>query len=252
MDDNEAARNAAKKEMAMMQMMSGASANDKKAMVEQAMAANVMSALKVVEAKMDEDIEQLNKMEEMGETELDLLRDRRKEAMKKAAAKRQEWRANGHGEYKEVRGEKDFFREVKGEEKAVVHFFRSSTIRCNIVDRHLSDLSKTHLETKFLKVDAEKSPFLVERLHIWMMPSILIIKNGKTDHTITGFEEFGGTDDFSTRMVEYVLGNHGALNYSGPPPEDPTDDGSVHVSRFSKRAVRTKKGNLEEDADWWD
>ena len=114
MDENEAARSAVKREMAAMQMMGGGSATDQKAMVEQAIAANVMSALKVVEEKMDADIEALNKMEDMGESELDALRDRRKAAMRKAAAKRQEWRANGHGEYKEGERRKGLFQRAKG------------------------------------------------------------------------------------------------------------------------------------------
>lgn len=41
-------------------------------------------------------------------------------------------------------------------------------------------------------MNVEKSPFLVERLQIWCMPSIVLIKDGKTDHTIQGFDELGG------------------------------------------------------------
>lgn len=44
---------------------------------------------------------------------------------------------------------------------------------------------------QFVKIDAEKSPFLVERLKITILPSILCIKDGKTVHTIQGFDEFG-------------------------------------------------------------
>ena len=38
----------------------------------------------------------------------------------------QEWLGRGHGEYREILGEKDFFAEVKGEERVVCHFFREN------------------------------------------------------------------------------------------------------------------------------
>jgi len=174
---------------------------------------NVLKILKGVEEKMDQDIQELQKVEELNEADLDALRDRRRQQMKNLAAKKTEWRLNGHGEYREVRGEKEFFAEVKSSKRVVVHFFRRSTFRCNIVDRHLSDLAKNHLETKFIKIDAEKSPFLVERLKIWMMPSILVCIDGKTSKTIMGFEEFGNCDDFSTKVVASVLENYGAVHH---------------------------------------
>lgn len=42
-----------------------------------------------------------------------------------------------------------------------------------------------------MKIDAEKSPFLVEKLRIVVLPSILCIKDGKTEHVIVGFDELG-------------------------------------------------------------
>lgn len=44
---------------------------------------------------------------------------------------------------------------------------------------------------QFCKIDAEKSPFLVERLQIVTLPTILCIKDGKTVHQVVGFDEFG-------------------------------------------------------------
>ena len=56
-----------------------------------------------------------------------------------------------------------------------------------LVDAHLHRLAASHLETRFIKVDAEKSPFLVERLGIIMMPTIVLIIDGKTEYSIRGF-----------------------------------------------------------------
>ena len=46
--------------------------------------------------------------------------------IKRAAARKQQWLAAGHGEYREAATEKDFFAEVKAEERVVCHFYRDS------------------------------------------------------------------------------------------------------------------------------
>jgi len=225
----------------------------KQAMLEKLMAQNVIESLHHVEAQMDEDLKNLVAVEDMREIELDAMREKRRAAMISQEKKRQEWRAQGHGEYREIHGEKEFFQEVKGSERVLVHFYRSATIRCNIIDKHLRDIALKHLETKIVRIDAEKSPFLVERLNIWMMPSIVICLNGKTEHTIVGMDEFGGVDDFSTAMVEYVIGTHGGIYHDGTPPENVTSE-KKQVSRFGKqeKAIRSNAANLDEDDDWWD
>mmetsp|Transcript_6992 Transcript_6992/g.13993 ORF Transcript_6992/g.13993 Transcript_6992/m.13993 type:complete len:254 (-) Transcript_6992:311-1072(-) len=238
-------------EMQKQQMMAGI--EQQQAYMERAMAKNVLKTLQHVEDKMDEDIRRLNEMEDMGEDALEQMRERRREAMRKQAVKNENWKALGHGEYHEIHGEKEFFTEVKGSERVVIHFFRSATRSCDIIDRHLRDLAPGHLETKFIKVDAEKSPFLVERLKIWMLPSIVIAINGTTQHTITGLDEFGGIEDFSTEMCAFVLGRHRAIFHDGNPPENPASS-EKHVSRFEKseKSIRSKTANLDEDDDWWD
>ena len=56
-----------------------------------------------------------------------------------------------------------------------------------------------------MKIDAEKHPFLVEKLGIILMPTMVLIKGGHTDHAIHGFDEFGGTDDFTTADMAYGM-----------------------------------------------
>merc|ERR1719238_2640704 len=110
----------------------------------------------------------------------------------------------GHGTY-DVIDEKDFFDVAKKSEYIVVHFFRPSTWRCEIVDRHLKGLATKHWNTRFIKINAEKSPYLCEKLRIWMLPSIVLVVNGKTEHTIVGLDEMGGEEDFPTEALEEVL-----------------------------------------------
>jgi hypothetical protein len=112
----------------------------------------------------------------------------------------------------------------------IVHFYRGVTPRCQIVDAHFSRLAASHLETRFVKIDAEKNPFLVERLGIIMMPTMVLIKDGKTEHSIRGFDEFGGTDDFTTADMAYVLAQHNVLN-----PED-AGDRSEEIAKLKMKA----------------
>lgn len=55
------------------------------------------------------------------------------------------------------------------------------TVHLQVVDKHLSLLAKQHIETRFVKINAEKSPFLAERLKIIVLPTIALIKNTKVD-----------------------------------------------------------------------
>ena len=86
----------------------------------------------------------------------------------------------GHGTYKELPSEKDFFDEVKNSKRAVIHFYRPTTMRCEIFDKHLALLAPKHLETRFVKLNAEKAPFLCERMRIRVIPTLLLIVDGKT------------------------------------------------------------------------
>ena len=169
----------------------------------------MLEQLEAAEEQLDEEIDRLDKM---GEDELEVVRRKRLESMKAAAKQKEKWRAQGHGEYRELTEEKEFFKEIKEAPRAVVHFYRPSTWRCEIIDKHLRELSAKHVETKFVRVNAEKVPFLVERLKIWMLPTVVLVKAGKTHHSIVGFDELGGDDEFTTEQLEDVLVAHGVIH----------------------------------------
>ena len=44
------------------------------------------------------------------------------------------------------------------------------------------------------------------------MPCLKLIRAGEIIHTILGFDEFGGTDDFKTKDVVAALGQHGMIS----------------------------------------
>lgn len=52
----------------------------------------------------------------------------------------------------------------------------------------------------YLQINAEKSPFLTEKLRIFMLPTLALVKKEKVVDYVVGFDELGGTDDFSTEV----------------------------------------------------
>lgn len=72
----------------------------------------------------------------------------------------QEWLLKGHGEYEELPDERSFFEATKKSSRFVAHFFRPSTDRCKIVDMHLKRIASQHMETRFVRVNAEKVLFM--------------------------------------------------------------------------------------------
>lgn len=189
--------------------------------------AGILEVAAAEERKLDE---QLRSIENMDEDDFEALRQRRRLLLQRQMRQEQDWRQLGHGRYTEMTDTKDFFNAAKKSSRMLVHFYRGVTPRCQIVDAHFERLAATHVEARFVKIDAEKNPFLVERLGIIIMPTIVLIKDGKTDHAIHGFDEFGGTDDFSTQDMAFVLARYGMIK------ADEVADRSEEISSRHTRA----------------
>merc|ERR1712176_1491225 len=169
--------------------------------------------------------------------------------MQKAHAAKQEFLLKGHGTYKELPSEKEFFDEVKNSKKAVVHFYWPTTMRCEIFDKHLALLAPKHLETRFVKLNAEKSPFLCERLNIRVIPTLLLIVDGKTQEKIVGFDQLGGHDHFSTEMLEWRLGVSKVINYKGDLSQPPVDAKVKQQTSILSKKHGIRSSELDVDTD---
>ena len=126
------------------------------AVVEQ-VGAGILAQAQMEEKKLDA---QLKKLEEMGEDDFEALRQKRKLVLAKKMRQEQDWKQLGHGRYLELTDTKEFFDAAKKSARMVVHFYRGVTPRCEIVDAHFQKLAPTHLETRFVKINAEKNMFL--------------------------------------------------------------------------------------------
>ena len=84
---------------------------------------HLLAAAQQMEDQIDSEMHQLQKLDE---DDMESLRQQRILQMKKAAQKKKEWLTKGHGEYNEIATEKEFFAEMKGEERMICHFYRDN------------------------------------------------------------------------------------------------------------------------------
>mmetsp|Transcript_21963 Transcript_21963/g.32905 ORF Transcript_21963/g.32905 Transcript_21963/m.32905 type:complete len:182 (+) Transcript_21963:400-945(+) len=160
---------------------------------------------------------------------------------------------------------RSFFDATKESERLVVHFHRPSTRLCDVFHAHLEKLAEKHLETRFVKINVDQvaedgasgsgAAYLVEKLGIVVMPTIIIIKERKAVHHIRGFDELGGTEDFSTEALEWVLGAHGGIKVPEGremPAELQSGNRGVNGIKMSRRYAGGRRGGVREDENEYD
>nr|VZI34740.1 unnamed protein product [Spirometra erinaceieuropaei] len=215
--------------------------------VKKALETQLHRAVQAIEDTVDEEIA---KIEKMDEDDLEKIRRKRLEEMKEKAQKKEAWIAAGHGVYTELPSERDFFTACANSPALVCHFYRSSTFRCGIVDKHLALLAPRRVECRFVKIDAEKSPFLTAKLGVRVLPTLVLVKNEKVCDMIIGFDDLGGHDDFSTEMLDWRLGVAGVVDYQGDlnSPPDLQKKSQKPKNPFGRRPKKTIRGR-ENDSD---
>ncbi|KAK4840196.1 hypothetical protein QYF36_002054 [Acer negundo] len=179
----------------------------------------------------------------MDDPELEKLHADRIASLKKEAEKRQVLQRKGHGEYREI-GEGDFLGEVTGSEKVIGHFYHKEFYRCKIIDKHLKALAPKHIDTKFIKVDAENAPFFVTKLGVKTLPCVILFRKGIAIDRVVGFQDLGGKDDFTTKTLELLLIKKGIISEKKEGEDDKDDD----YDESMRRTVRTSV-NTDSDSD---
>ncbi|KAL3679428.1 hypothetical protein R1sor_022384 [Riccia sorocarpa] len=186
---------------------------DAAAVVQKVVEEQVVRVAKAVEDQLDD---QIAKLDNLDDDDLERLRERRLRQYKQIAEKKKQWATLGHGEYSDVAVEKEFFSIVKASDR--------------------------HMETRFIKLNAEKSPFLTEKLKILVLPTLALVKNAKVVDYVVGFDELGGTDEFSTEELEDRLAKAGVITVEdGPKPQLRSG------SSKTKRAVRQGGASSRDD-----
>jgi hypothetical protein len=231
----------------------------------EATAKALLRGAQVQEQTLEAELAQYDRLLE-DEDALEDLRQKRLQQLQKQHSLQKKWRELGHGEYKELgsgstQGDagdiaKEFFQAAKESDRMVVHFYRPSTRYCDVFHAHLQKLAPKHLETRFIKINVEGcdheggggASFLVDRLGVVVMPTLVLVKNRKAFHHIRGFDELGGTEDFSVGTLAFILGSHGVTDLG--------DDEEISEEVLRGRGINTvnvrkgiKKGYYEDGDD---
>ncbi|XP_059641753.1 thioredoxin domain-containing protein PLP3B-like [Cornus florida] len=186
--------------------------------------------------------EEVDLDELMDDPELEKLHADRIAALKKEAEKRQALKKQGHGEYREIT-EGDFLGEVTASEKVICHFYHREFYRCKIMDKHLKSLAPRHVDTKFIKLDAENAPFFVAKLGIKTLPCVILFRKGIAADRLVGFQDLGGKDDFSTKTLEVLLIKKGIISEKKEDEDGNGDNG------YPESIRRTVRSSVDPDPD---
>ena len=157
------------------------------------------------------------------DAELDAIRQRRINEMRAMQMKAAEQKALGHGELRTITQD-EFLPECTGDSEWVaIHFFHKEFERCKIMDHHLKIIAPMHLSCKFLRIDAEKTPFFVHKLQVKTLPTLMVFQDGKAVDKLMGFQGLAidpnEPDKWHTGRLQEWLAETGAIKYKKPTEE---------------------------------
>jgi hypothetical protein len=157
------------------------------------------------------------------DTELEAIRQRRMQQMRAQQTKVAHHKSLGHGEVRTI-AQDEFLPECTGgSEWIAVHFYHKEFERCKILDHHLKAIAPFHLECKFLRIDAEMSPFFVDKLNIKTLPTLMVFREGKAVDKLMGFQDLAidasDPDKWHTGRLQQWLAGTGAIKYTIPTEE---------------------------------
>ena len=141
--------------------------------------------------------------EELRRLHADRADELRRESEARAAALRAQ--ASGHGTLTRFAREADFLEAAAASGRLVAHFAHGDFESCKLVDAHLERLAPRWLGTRFVRIEASDAPFFVTRLKVRVLPAVLCFVGGACSGRVVGFDELGGSSDFSTRALERAL-----------------------------------------------
>jgi len=160
------------------------------------------------EAKLDG---QMHKLSKMDEDDLEELRAKRLETLKNKEIRRSKWLQNNHGRFHELQDQKDFFANVKSTKHVICLFYSKTSHWTKPLQEHLTLIAQKHLECKFLQIEAANAPFLIERLQIWMMPTLVLAKDNKVSTQLRGLDWVAPNGKIDTLALEQKLFDYGFL-----------------------------------------
>ncbi|KNZ54079.1 uncharacterized protein VP01_304g5 [Puccinia sorghi] len=178
--------------------------------------------------------------------ELSGLRERRLSELRREASKTQQMALDNHGRYVEIKDEKKLIQITAKAASSVVHFFHPDFERCKTMDSKLETLASQYFETLFVRVDVANVPWLVNKLHIKVLPCVVGFLDGVSKERIVGFEGIAGESSKEVNMaaLETRLKQAGII-------KDEADKG-VAQAHHRDRSTGKIRQDSEGESDWDD
>jgi len=190
-------------------------------------------------------------LDEGQDDELQQIRDARIAQLKHQQTQRAANLSLGHGSLRTI-AQDDFLTECTGSSKfVIVHFYHDDFERCKIMDYHLRIIAEEHMEAKFLRIDAAKSPFFVSKLKVRVIPALFVFEDGKEVGRLAGFEGLARDakkpDEWHTGRLQEWIASTGAIRYMKPTEEVEEERRRIGiVVRGSVYSDRERNGMVDE------
>lgn len=178
--------------------------------------------------------------EKQHEDELEGIRRQRIERIRREKGEEEANKGKGHGEVGRVEQD-EFLPAVLGSARVVAHFFHREFPRCEVMDARLRTLAPLHLETRFVRIDAEKAPFFVDKLQIRVLPTLVFFEDGKAIGRKVGYEgdlEIDQLRDLEKSMVKACIVR--SIKLPSNEDDDGDDDDENDQDNDSKRKKTQK------------
>ncbi len=202
---------------------------------------------------------ELQHLDNLNGKDLAKIREERMKEMKDRKAEEAEWSRNGHGHLTQLTETKEFFAACKNSKRLVCHFMRPTSHHCVALNGHMAKLAALHRETRFCSFDAEKSPYLCDKILAdpegnVLIPTVVLVVEGKVTYQIRGLAELGG-EQVNCEIMAAVLQIHGLIEGEAAKHEY-DDDGPKFGSMEEYRAHQIREGffdqTLDDDDDFSD
>ncbi|AJU69918.1 Plp1p [Saccharomyces cerevisiae YJM1190] len=149
---------------------------------------------------------------------------------------------DGYGRLQCIDNEADAIQICTKTTMVVIHFELETFGKCQYMNEKLENLAKRYLTTRFIKVNVQTCPFLVNKLNIKVLPFVVGYKNGLEKVRYVGFSKLGNDPNgFDIRRLEQSLAHSGVI-------ED-TFEIRKHSSVNTERFASTNHDRSESDSD---
>ena len=192
---------------------------------------------------------EIHKLDNLDGKDLAKIREERVKQLKERKLEEAEWSRHGHGHLTQLTETKEFFAASKNSKRLVCHFMRPTSHHCVALNGHLAKMASLHRETRFCTFDAEKSPYLCDKILAdpegnVVIPTLLLVKEGKVTYHIRGLAELGG-EQCNCEIMAAVLQIHGLIE--GEAAKHEYDDGQPTFGSVEEyRAHKIREGFFDE------